>query len=101
MSALLMVSLFADAFNDCCPLVNGQFAQHIWWNNQSGWKHLLNNLRLVIQPWVCFNWLKRWLEVFPIAPLETGFEQLMSQMNQFVCPVVSVEFAEYIFFCLE
>jgi len=88
MSAFLMVSLFADAFNDSCPLANGQFAQHTWWNNQSGWKHLLNNLRLVIQPLICFNWLKRWLEVFPIAPLETGFEQLMSQMNQFVCPVV-------------
>jgi hypothetical protein len=44
----------------------------------------LNNLRLVIQPWVCFNWLKRWLEVFAIAALETGFERLMSQMDQFV-----------------
>lgn len=88
MSAFLMVSLFAEAFNDTCPLAHQQFAQHPWWNNQSGWKHLLNNLRLIIQPLICFNWLKRWLEVFPIAPLEAGFKQLMHKMNQFVCPLV-------------
>lgn len=88
MSAFLMVSLFADAFNDTCPLAHQKFAEHPWWSNQGGWKHWLNNLRLVIQPWVCFNWLKQWLGVFEIAPLQTGFEQLVGQMNQFVCPVV-------------
>ena len=88
MSAFLMVSLFADAFNDACPLAHQQFAQHPWWNNQSGWKSLLNNLRLVIQPLICFNWLKRWLDVFPNASLEMGFKRLMQQMNQFFCPLV-------------
>ena len=47
MSAFLMVSLFADAFNDSCPLVHQQFTQHPWWDNQRGWKNLLNNLRLI------------------------------------------------------
>jgi hypothetical protein len=88
MSAFLMVSLFADAFHDACPITQKLFAQHPWWSNQSGWKHLLNNLRLIVQPLICFNWLKRWLEVFPIASLQFGFEQLMGQMNQFICPVV-------------
>ena len=88
MSAFLMVSLFADAFNDACPIVHQSFAQHPWWSNQSGWKHLLNNLRLIIQPLICFNWLKPWLQVFPIASLEAGFEQLTDQMNLFVCPLV-------------
>ena len=88
MNAFFMVSLFADAFNDACPLAHQQFARHPWWNNQSGWKHLLNNLRLIIQPLICFNWLKCWLEVFPIASLEAGFKQLMDKMNQFVCPLV-------------
>jgi SRSO17 transposase len=88
MSAFLMVSLFADAFNETCPITTGQFAQHPWWSNQSGWKHLLNNLRLIIQPLICFNWLKRWLQVFPSASLERGFEQLTNKMNQFVCPLV-------------
>jgi hypothetical protein len=88
MSAFLMVSLFADQFNDCCPLAHQQFVQHPWWNNQRGWKNLLDNLRLIIQPLICFNWLKRWLEVFAIASLQTGFEQLMRKMNGFICPLV-------------
>ena len=28
MSAFLMVSLFADAFHDACPITQQQFAQH-------------------------------------------------------------------------
>lgn len=88
MSAFLMVSLFAEQFNNSCPLAHQQFVHHPWWDNQSGWKNLLNNLRLIIQPLICFNWLKRWLEVFPIAPLHFGFEQLTRQMNLFICPLV-------------
>jgi hypothetical protein len=34
MSAFHMVSLFADAFNDACPLAHQQFARHPRWNNQ-------------------------------------------------------------------
>lgn len=88
MSAFLMVSLFTDQFNDSCPLAHQQFVQHPWWNNQHGWKNVLNNLRLIIQPLICFNWLKRWLKVFPIVSLQTGFEQLMRKMNGFICPLV-------------
>ena len=88
MSAFLMVSLFAEPFNDCCPLSQGFFARHPWWDNQKGWKNLLNNLRLIIQPLICFNWLKQWLQVFAIPQLSTGFAQLIEQMNRFVCPVV-------------
>ena len=73
MSAFLMVSLFADVFNDTCPLAHPHFAQHPWWDNQSGWKNLLNNLRLIIQPLMSWNLLKRWLEVFPISALRKGF----------------------------
>jgi SRSO17 transposase len=88
MSAFLMVSVFADAFNDACPLAHQKFAQHPWWNKQSGWKNLLNNLRLIIQPLICFNWLKRWLEIFPITSLQVGFEQLTQKMNEFTCPLL-------------
>lgn len=49
MSAFTRVSLFADAFNRECPLSGKVFTQHPWWNNQQGWKNLLNNLRLVIE----------------------------------------------------
>ena len=88
MSAFLMVSLFADAFNDSCPLAHQQFTQHRWWDNQKGWKNLLNNIRLIIQPLICFNWLNRCLEVYSIPSLHTGFEQLIEKMNQFTCPIV-------------
>lgn len=88
MSAFLMVSLFADAFNESCPLAHHVFAQHPWWQNQSGWKNLLNNLRLIIQPLICFNWLKQWLKVFPNPQLKTGFTSLTERMNQFYCPLV-------------
>lgn len=88
MSAFLMVSLFSDAFNDSCPLAHHRFAQHPWWQNQQGWKHWLNNLRLIIQPLICFNWLQQWLKVFPNPQLRTGFEALTEHMNQFYCPSV-------------
>ena len=41
MSAFLMVSLFANSFNDSCPLAHQRFTGHPWWDNQSGWKNLL------------------------------------------------------------
>jgi hypothetical protein len=88
MSAFLMVSLFTDAFNDASPIIHQQFAQHPWWNHQRGWKNLLNNLRLIIQPLVCLNELKRWLSVFPRGSLQTDLEYLITQMNQFVCPCI-------------
>lgn len=97
MSAFLMVSLFADVFNDSCPMAQQEFAQHPWWHNQTGWKNLLNNLRLIIQPLICFNWTQRWLVVFPIASLQVGFKQLMHKMNQFVCPLVHLLNLQLIF----
>lgn len=69
MSAFLTIGLFAETFNDSCPLAAQYFVRHPWWNNQSRWKPLLNNLRLIIQPLICFNWLKRWLDVFPITSI--------------------------------
>jgi len=88
MSAFLMVSLFSDVFNETCPLAHQQFTQHPWWNHQRGWKHWLNNLRLVIQPLIYGNGLKRWLTVFPNVALEGGLTQLIEQMDRFFCPCV-------------
>jgi hypothetical protein len=58
MSALTMVSLFADAFNQECPLSHQVFAKHPWWDKQRGWKNLLNNLRLILEPWIVCNRLR-------------------------------------------
>lgn len=88
MSAFTMVSLFADAFNRECPSSHQVFTQHPWWDKQRGWKNLLNNLRLVLEPWIAFNRLKRWLGVFQLPGLVRGFARLIEQMQQFYCPVI-------------
>jgi hypothetical protein len=28
--------------------------QHPWWNRMSGWNHRLNNLRLLLQPYIYY-----------------------------------------------
>jgi len=42
----------------------GEFAEHHQWNDKNGWKNLLNNLRLVIQPFIVFNLLMKTLYTF-------------------------------------
>ncbi|MEM9152782.1 MAG: hypothetical protein AAGB19_20315, partial [Cyanobacteria bacterium P01_F01_bin.3] len=49
----------------------------------TGWKTWLNNLWLVLLPWVSANRLRPWLKVFSIPTLEQGFETLTTLMNLF------------------
>ena len=90
MSAYLMVSLHAQVLNNnreqgvnkpIDPVV-AKFSEHVWWDFGTGWKNLLNNLRLVIQPFIFFNLLKPWLRVFSIPHLSIGFITLMALMNR-------------------
>lgn len=90
MSAYLLVSLHSDTLRPSPPeedmqssTVVSEFAKHAWWNEEKGWKNLLNNLRLVLQPLVFDNLLKPWLEIFVIPSLSWGFAQLIARMNQF------------------
>jgi SRSO17 transposase len=91
MSAYLMVSLHANPLNPAPtskphgsinPMIK-RFDSHLMWDKGSGWKNILNNLRLVIQPFILFNLIKPWLEVFPIPHLSLGFSRLISLMNHF------------------
>ncbi|BDM78731.1 DDE transposase [Acaryochloris marina MBIC10699] len=91
MSAYLMVSLHSDRFElptglsmkQQVPPVIETFSQHRYWQTGKGWKHLLNNLRLVIiQSLILFDQIQPWLEVFPIPRLSLGFPQLIVMMNQ-------------------
>ena len=90
MSAYLMVSLHSQVLNNTvAPCVNqstdpivAKFKQHDWWDKGQGWKNILNNLRLVIQPFVFFNLIKPWLIVFPISYLSMGFSTLIALMNR-------------------
>ena len=60
-----------------------RFAQHRWWDPGQGWKHILNNLRLILQPYVSFCLLLPWLLVFDIPCLRAGFAELTALMNFF------------------
>jgi SRSO17 transposase len=94
-SAYLLVSLFAIPWRDSNkPPVDTQgepvrnlFSQHPHWDSGKGWKNFLNNLRLISQPFICFNLIQRWLTVFPIPQLSLGFPRLISLMNFFPSPI--------------
>ena len=82
-SAYLLVSLYSAQLNKGQRMNQVVFSEHSMWDKKSGWKNLLNNLRLIMQPFICFNLIKTWLKVFPIPQLKNGFSQLISLMNRF------------------
>lgn len=60
-----------------------QFNQHSYWCENKGWKHRLNNLQLIIQPYIYYCFIKPWLAVFEIPQLQQGFSRLIAIMNEF------------------
>lgn len=91
MSAYLMVALYTPPMRpehtilselDNSTVVSA-FTQHCEWATGTGWKCWLNNLRLILLPWVSANLLKPWLSIFPIPELEQGFKTLIELMNRF------------------
>jgi SRSO17 transposase len=106
MSAYLMVSLHSQALNNTPsqglnqptdPVVV-KFKEHEWWDKGQGWKNVLNNLRLVIQPFIFFNLMKPWLIVFPISYLSVGFSTLIALMNRMRGAIPDpLEYEEFLF----
>jgi len=90
-SAYLMVSLQFRGLGDEPPTVLNEdqldlltrFRQHRYWNEPQGWKRRLNNVQLLIQPFVYFCSIKPWLSVFDIPDLRQGFIRLIDPINQF------------------
>ena len=62
---------------------NIDLVSHPQWNHQIGWKNVLNNVRLIIQPSLLLWLIVPWLEIFPNSSLLLGFHRLISTMNQF------------------
>lgn len=60
-----------------------RFSQHRWWESGQGWKNILNNVRLILQPYVFHRLLLTWLLLFDIPGLRAGFLQLIGIMNLF------------------
>lgn len=85
MSAYFLVSLHSDILNPMVAPVPDKFRQHHGWDEKKGWKNLLNNMRLILQPFTSFNLVKQWLRVFPIPQLSSGFPRLIALMNKFDC----------------
>ncbi len=106
MSAYLMVSLHsqvlsntdAQGVNQSTSFVVNKFRKHEWWDEGSGWKNILNNLRLIIQPFIFFNLIKPELIVFPISPLSIGFSTLIALMNRMRGAIPSTQESEEFLF---
>lgn len=56
--------------------------QHPHWDHQKTWKSALNNIRLLLVPWISFNAILYWLQVFPIPELSLGFPKIISLINR-------------------
>lgn len=95
MSAYFLVSLQAQARNESDSESHNEkispptsrepidFSKHQWWDFTLGWKSTLNNLRLIIQPYIFWNLIKPWSIVFLNPKLQLGFQKLIEIMNQF------------------
>ena len=90
-SAYLLVSLLADlkkAPEKSTTSIPGSrvrelLKEHPAWDEETGWKNWLNNLRLISLPFFCFNLILPWLKVFSIPQLSLGFPRLVALMNFF------------------
>ncbi len=84
-SAYFMVScqtpLFQSFGADPQPLTATPAVHHPWWDVAGGWKATLNNLRLLIQPFVALCLLLPWLTVFYIPALARSLQQLICCIN--------------------
>jgi len=94
----LLVSLFAqpckilEEHTRIAPgsKVRERLVEHPQWDEGIGWKNLLNNLRLISLPFLCFNLILPWLKVFPIPQLSLGFSRLIALVNFFPSAVPQV-----------
>jgi hypothetical protein len=55
--------------------------QHQWWNEGKGWQHVLNNLRLIIQPFLTDCVLSPCFESWHLPSLKRGLGQLLTFMQ--------------------
>ena len=92
MSAYLMISLKTQPFlslnssdDQNCEIYKADVdgSVHEQWNLSGGWKNVLNNFRLLVQPTLLLWSIFPWLDVFPNSSLLLGFHELINSINQF------------------
>ncbi len=91
--AYLFVSLqapvFASAGTDAAPPLPVESTpspatlQHPAWTEDASWKHRLDNLRLLLQPFICACLLLPWLRLYPLPHLAAGLADLCAFMNTY------------------
>lgn len=86
-SAYLLVTLHSEQLLKLPPQSESRFSSHPWWNQGNGWNSILNNLRLILQPFTLFNLIKPWLAVFTVPKLSEGFFQLQMIVNNLTCSI--------------
>jgi Transposase DDE domain len=69
------------------------YSQHPYWESGTTWKSALNNLRLIIQPYIFYCLIQPWLTVFNIPGLKRCFLKLIGFMNNFRASPVSFPIA--------
>ena len=91
MSAYLMVSLQSEQLSeskkatlDLANPAKEEMKKHPWWDEGKGWKNILNNLRLFVQPLCYFNLLKPWLIVVFTPQVIRLFCRLFFRLNRLI-----------------
>jgi SRSO17 transposase len=97
-SAYLLVSLHSEQLLKLPPQSESRFSSHPWWNQGNGWNSILNNLRLILQPFALFNLIKPWLTVFTVPKLSEGFFQLQMIVNNLTPSIFQTFNIPYFYF---
>ena len=91
MSAYLMVSLQSEQLSeskkatlDLANPAKEEMKKHPWWDEGKGWKNILKNLRLFVQPFCYFNLLKPWLIVVFTPQIIRLFCRLFFRLNRLI-----------------
>lgn len=59
------------------------YSRHPYWESGTTWKSALNNLRLILQPFIFYYLIQPWLQVFNIPGMKRCFLKLIDLMNDF------------------
>jgi SRSO17 transposase len=81
--AYLFVSLQAPVFAAPEAASPAATRYHPAWTDDASWKHRLDNLRLLLQPFICACLLLPWLRLHPLPHLTAGLADLCALMNTY------------------
>ncbi len=81
--AFLSLNKSTEVANKVTVADDIQVSNHQQWNHKGGWKNVLNNFRLLIQPIIILWIIFPGLDILPNSNLLLGLNQLISEINQY------------------